>query len=86
MAEKTIRVCDVCGEPAADTVTLKTKTRTLLKDLCKRHLAELAKGARRPTRGRPRATATPRSTVARGPRRKGASTVKPAETQPSDGD
>ena len=52
MAEKTVLVCDVCGEPARQTVRITIGTRNLVKDLCERHLAELVEGARRPKRGR----------------------------------
>jgi len=45
-------ICDVCGGPVAETVTLKVGARTLLKDLCSKHLAELVQGTRRPKRGR----------------------------------
>ena|SRR5438067_12647499 len=52
MAERTIMVCDVCGEQATETVTLQVGARKLLKDLCRVHVAELVQGARRPKRGR----------------------------------
>lgn len=52
MAERTILVCDVCGESAAGTVGMKIGARNLQKDLCEVHLAELMKGARQPRRGR----------------------------------
>ncbi len=55
MAERTILVCDVCGEPAADTVTIRVGTSSLWKDLCKRHISELVANTRRPRRGRPSA-------------------------------
>ena len=53
MANKTILVCDVCGEPATQSVTLVVGQRRLHKDYCGTHLAELIKGARPPRRGRP---------------------------------
>lgn len=34
-------VCGVCGEPAIDRVTIKVGGRSLVKDLCGRHLEEL---------------------------------------------
>ena len=52
MANKTILVCDVCGEPATQSVTLVVGRRRLHKDYCRTHLAELIKGARPPRRGR----------------------------------
>ena len=55
MAEKTILVCDVCGKPAAETVTIKVTRGNYVKDMCAMHVNELVGGARRPRRGRPRA-------------------------------
>jgi hypothetical protein len=52
MAERTIIVCDVCGTPAKERVTLKVGARSLQKDLCDVHLAELLAGARAARRGR----------------------------------
>jgi hypothetical protein len=66
MAERTILVCDVCGKPAVKTVSIRTNGRTLSKDLCETHLAELMSGARPARRGRPRGT------IAARPRRKAA--------------
>jgi hypothetical protein len=54
MAERTIVVCDVCGEPATETVTIKTGRGNFAKDLCTRHVTELTAGARKPRPGRPR--------------------------------
>jgi hypothetical protein len=54
LAERTILVCDVCGDPATATVTIKADGRSLNKDLCQAHVAELVKGARSARRGRPR--------------------------------
>jgi hypothetical protein len=54
MAEKTVLVCDVCGEPARHSVTIHAGQRRMVKDLCSRHLAELTRGARPVRRGRPR--------------------------------
>ena len=65
MAEQTILVCDTCRQPATQTVSLKVGTRTLLKDLCKTHLAELVAGTRRPKRGRrPGSKSTTKSAAA----------------------
>ena len=55
MAEKTILVCDTCGKPAAETVTIKAARGNFVKDLCATHVNELVAGARRPRRGRPKA-------------------------------
>jgi len=54
MAEKTVVVCDVCGKPAAETVTIKVARGNYAKDLCAAHVTELIAGARRPRPGRPR--------------------------------
>jgi hypothetical protein len=52
MAEKTILVCDACGRPAAETVTIKSSRGNLVKDLCSTHVSELVAGARKPRPGR----------------------------------
>jgi hypothetical protein len=62
MAEKTILVCDVCGEHAQQTVALLIGRRRLLKDYCARHLGELINGARGPRGVGSRRTATPKAT------------------------
>jgi hypothetical protein len=69
MAEKTVVVCDVCGKPAAETVTIKVARGNYAKDLCAAHVTELIAGARRPRPGRPRkmAGAAPAAT----PKRRG---------------
>jgi hypothetical protein len=54
MAERTIVVCDVCGKPASETVTIKVSRGNFAKDLCATHVTELIAGARRPRPGRPR--------------------------------
>jgi hypothetical protein len=60
MAEKTILVCDECGRPAAETVTIKLSRGNLVKDLCSTHIDALVAGARRPRPGRRKgAVATP---------------------------
>jgi hypothetical protein len=66
MAEKTVLVCDVCGNPATQSATIKVGTRNFLKDLCAAHLGELLNGTRRPKRGRkPGTTAGKRRTRAK---------------------
>jgi hypothetical protein len=52
--EQTILVCDVCGAPAATTVTLKVDGKSLQKDLCSDHVGELVHGARPARPGRRR--------------------------------
>ncbi len=54
MAEQTILVCDVCGEPARGTVGIRAGGKGYAKDLCARHLGELLHGTRAPRRGQPR--------------------------------
>jgi hypothetical protein len=68
MAEKTIVVCDVCGRPATEMVTIKTSRANFVKDLCAQHVTELTAGARKPRPGRPRKMG---ATSAAGPRRRG---------------
>ena len=64
MAEKTILVCDACGRPAAETVTIRVKRGNFVKDLCATHTNELVAGARKPRRGR-RPGSTVKKTVAK---------------------
>jgi hypothetical protein len=65
MGERVILVCDVCGQPASDTVNLKIGRRSLVKDLCSRHVAELTAGARRARPGRRRAVVPSNETPAK---------------------
>jgi hypothetical protein len=74
MAEKTILVCDVCGRPAAETVTIKTSRGNFVKDMCSAHVAELVAGARKPRPGRrkgavAKSTASAKKRTATGKRR-----------------
>lgn len=69
MAERTIVVCDVCGKPATETVTIKVARGNYAKDLCAAHVTELVAGARRPRPGRPRKMAG--ETSAATPKRRG---------------
>jgi hypothetical protein len=69
MGERTILVCDVCGQPATQTATIKVGRRSWAKDLCDRHVAELTAGARRPRPGRRRGVvAAAGQTAAKRPR------------------
>ena len=70
MAERTIVVCDVCGKPATETVTIKVARGNFAKDLCAIHVTELVAGARRPRPGRPRKMAGSAPT-AEAPKRRG---------------
>ena len=76
MSEKTILVCDTCGKPAAETVTIKAARGNFVKDLCATHVNELVAGARRPRRGRPRA-------VVAGSAAKKTAAKKPAARKPT---
>lgn len=85
MAEKSILVCDACGRPAAETVTIKIARGNFVKDLCAAHVTDLIAGARKPRRGRPRAvavTGAPKKPPARkatsAPKRRGRPPKKPA--------
>ncbi len=52
MGERTILVCDTCGKPAAETVTIKIGRGNFVKDLCESHVKQLVVGARKPRPGR----------------------------------
>src|SRR5437588_10737915 len=70
MGEQTILVCDVCGRPAAETVTIRVGNRNYVKDFCSTHLSELTAGARAPRRGRRKGVASAGG-AATAPRRRG---------------
>ncbi|MBI3647396.1 MAG: hypothetical protein HY240_01320 [Actinobacteria bacterium] len=55
MAERTILVCDACGRPAAETVTIRVGRGNFVKDLCAAHVSELTSGSRKPRPGRRKA-------------------------------
>jgi hypothetical protein len=59
MAQALVVVCDACGSPAVETVTIKVADRSYQKDVCQTHLDEMIQGARAPRRGRPRTKAAP---------------------------
>ncbi|HEY7399708.1 MAG TPA: hypothetical protein VH989_02300 [Actinomycetota bacterium] len=67
MSEKTILVCDACGRPAAETVTIRVGRGNFVKDLCAMHVSELISGARKPRPGRRKGVvaAAPKKTSAR---------------------
>ena len=65
MAEQMIVVCDVCGKPASDTISIRVGGRNLTKDVCETHLAELVAGARPARRGRRRGSLAAKSAPAR---------------------
>ena len=71
MGEKVVVVCDVCGQQPAQTIGIRVGRRSLQKDLCNRHLAELTAGARRPRPGRRRGSVSTPSGTGNGRRRRG---------------
>lgn len=54
MAEALVVVCDTCGKPASDTVSIRTGGKGFQKDLCAKHVKELLTNARPAKRGRPK--------------------------------
>src|SRR6266536_3111016 len=54
VADKTILVCAMCGDPAVESAILEVGSRRLKKDLCRTHLSELTSGWRPAGRGRGR--------------------------------
>jgi hypothetical protein len=69
MGERTILVCDVCGRPAVESVTIKVGRSNWTKDLCQVHLNELTSGARKPRPGRRAGTLVAPGVTASGKRR-----------------
>lgn len=78
MAEKTILVCDACGKPAAEAVTIKVARGNFVKDLCAPHVSELVAGARKPRPGRRRGTVAESRPAKAAPKRRGRPRKKPA--------
>ena len=78
MAEKTILVCDACGRPATETVTIKVDRGNFVKDLCGTHVNELVAGARKPRPGRRKAVVAPSGRVAAPAARKSPARKSPA--------
>ena len=70
MAEKTILICDRCGKPAAETVTIRTSGGNFVKDLCSAHVSDLVAGARKPRPGR-RKGAVAKPATASQPKKRG---------------
>src|SRR4051812_36729462 len=52
VAEALVVVCDVCGRPAEESVTIRARGRNVVKDFCTTHLTELLSKTRAPRRGR----------------------------------
>jgi hypothetical protein len=73
MAQALVVVCDVCGSPAVETVSLKVASRSYQKDVCQTHLDEMIPGARAPRRGRPRTKPTPVSSSSKRPAKRASS-------------
>ena len=72
MAERVVRVCDVCGKPAEQSVTFRVGSRSLAQDLCGTHVQELVRRSHAPKRGRRPGTAAAAkaTTAARGTRKR----------------
>jgi hypothetical protein len=86
MGERVILVCDVCGQPASRTVGIRVEQRSLVKDLCDRHVAELTAGTRRAKPGRRRGTVgTARKSAARAKRTTAKKTTAKRTTAPKNG-
>jgi hypothetical protein len=83
MAEKTILVCDTCGKPATESVTIKLERGNFVKDLCPAHVSEMIAGARRPRRGRPKSVAAGASAPRKSATRKSRSSSKSKTTSAS---
>jgi hypothetical protein len=81
MAERMILVCDVCGAPASETVSFKVKGRSLQKDLCEVHLAELTDGTRAPKRGRRAGSTTEVATIGKARAKRGSKTSSAGRTR-----
>ena len=73
MAQALVVVCDVCGSPAVETVSLKVASRSYQKDVCQTHLDEMIQGARAPRRGRPRTKPTPVTSRSKRPAKRASS-------------
>ena len=75
MAERTLTLCDICGEPAQQSVTFKVAGRSLAQDLCGTHLQELVRLSHAPKRGRKpgalsRRSSSPQPSIAKSGRRR----------------
>jgi hypothetical protein len=82
MGEKTILVCDTCGKPATETVTIRTSRGNFVKDLCATHANELVAGARKPRPGRRKAVVASTSKASAAPKRAGAKRGAAKRTAP----
>jgi hypothetical protein len=80
MAERTILVCDECGKPAAETVTIKVSRGNFVKDLCTAHVNALVTGARKPRPGRRKGVVAGRGSATADRAKTGASGAKRAST------
>jgi hypothetical protein len=86
MAERVIRVCDICGQTADQSVTFKLGTRSLAQDLCDTHVQDLVRHAHPPKRGRrPGSASSSAAAAAPAPRRRSTSRAKaaPAKAAPA---
>jgi len=83
VAEQTVVVCDVCGKPATERITFKVGGRSLQKDLCGEHLADLTTGARPAKRGRRPAIGASAAPAPARRRRKASTAKKPSARRAS---
>jgi hypothetical protein len=90
MAERVIRVCDICGQTAEQSVTFKLGARSLAQDLCDTHVQDLVRHSHPPKRGRrpgsssasSPSSATPASGRRTGGRAKAAAPAKAGASKP----
>jgi hypothetical protein len=80
MAERTVIVCDVCGKPASETITIKANSGNYAKDLCATHVAEFIAGGRRPRPGRRKGQVARKRTAAGSVAKPGARKTGPRKT------
>ena len=83
MAEKTILVCDACGRPAAETVTIRVGRGNFVKDLCSTHVSEMIAGARKPRPGRRKGAVSSPAARAAGPAKRRGRPRKQSSTRKS---
>lgn len=81
MAEAVVVVCDSCGAPAVDTVSIRARGKAFQKDVCERHLKELVANARPARRGRPRSKTSKSSSAKRAPRKTSGTRAKKKTTR-----
>jgi hypothetical protein len=81
LAEAVVVVCDSCGAPAVDTVSIRARGKAFQKDLCERHLKDLVANARPARRGRPRSKTSKGASPKRTPRKASKTRAKKKATR-----